>query len=115
MNIKRLEKLKDNLRRRLYDIVQKIDKIKRFEKQKNLQRDRDRRYIIVARVFNGETVSGVARSLGVTPPSVLMKIQKVCRFSNSEVYEKGIRHTETNNYMTPPLKYLIENKNKFGF
>jgi predicted transcriptional regulator len=70
---------------------------------------------IIKRILEGENVTDVARSLHITPTSVQVKMRRVLKRANPEKYEAGIIYRSTNNYITPPLKYLRENKADFGF
>ena len=116
MNIKQLEKLKDDLTVRLADVKEQIAEIKRREKEEKRRRGTYDHREIVARVLRGdESVTDIAKSLGVTPPGVQIKLQRLCRRANPEIYEAGIKHGSTNNYRTPPLQYLRDNKRAFGF
>jgi hypothetical protein len=70
---------------------------------------------IIKRILEGENVTDVARSLCITPSSVQVKMRRVLKRANPEKYEAGIIYRSTNNYITPPLKYLRDNKADFGF
>ena len=111
----RLAEVKEQLACRLAEVKEQIAEIKRREKEAKRRRETDEQRKVVSRVLNGECVSDVARSLGVTPPRVHVKLQRLCRRANPELYEAGIKHGSTSNYCTPPLQYLRHNKRGFGF
>jgi hypothetical protein len=70
---------------------------------------------IVKRVLFGEPIKQVAADLGISYPAVRNKVLEWCLASNPKIYHMGIRPDETNNYASPPLKYLIGSRGAFGF
>lgn len=116
MNIKQLQKLIGKLTTRHAKLKAQIREAKRLEKEEKRRLREEPLIELVARALRGdETVTSISKSLGVTPPAVLYKIHRVCSRANRETYRAGIRLGSSNNYRTPPLKYLRENKGAFGF
>ena len=114
MELEKLEKLEEKLRRELASVRRSIASEKAREKARKKSEAVNRRSkeytMIMERILGGETVTAVAKSLGVTPPSVQRKLRKGCRRTNAELYDAGIKPDETNNYRTPPLDYLRKHR-----
>lgn len=72
---------------------------------------------IVKRVLFGEPIKQVAADFKITYPAVRTKVLEWCLAANPKIYHMGIRTgpEETNNYASPPLKYLIGSRGAFGF
>ena len=105
-----LEKLEEKLRRELASVRRSIASEKARKKSEAVNRKSKEYTMILERILGGETVTAVAKSLGVTPPSVQRKLRMGCRRTNAELYDAGIKPGETNNYCTPPLDYLRKHR-----
>lgn len=105
-----LEKLEEKLRRELASVRRIIASERARKKSEAVNRKSKEYTMILERILGGETVTAVAKSLGVTPPSVQRKLRMGCRRTNAELYDAGIKPDETNNYRTPPLDYLRKHR-----
>lgn len=90
-----------------------LERAKRREETK--KRGTEEQRVLVRRVLDGESVTEVAMGVNRTPSCVRQHLQRLCRNADPALYEAGILSGSTNNYCTPPLKYLRENKRAFGF
>jgi len=105
-----LASVQEKLRRELASVRRSIASEKARKKSEAVSRKSKEYTMILERILGGETVTAVAKSLGVTPPSVQRKLRMVCRRTNAELYDAGIKPDETNNYRTPPLDYLRKHR-----
>ena len=109
---KRIARLKDQISRRQSELESLLaNKPAEARKKSEAVNRKSKEYtMIIERILGGETVTAVAKSLGVTPPSVQRKLRMGCRRTNAELYDAGIKPDETNNYRTPPLDYLRKHR-----
>lgn len=117
MELEKLEKLEEKLRRELASVRRELASVRRSiasekarKKSEAVNRKSKEYTMIIERILGGETVTAVAKSLGVTPPSVQRKLRMGCRRTNAELYDAGIKPDGTNNYCTPPLDYLRKHR-----
>ncbi len=73
----------------------------------------DRNISIRVLVLNGSRFSEVSKLFGISSHSVRTVFLRECRKLNPEKFDDGILRGSTNNYLTPPISYLRENKKYF--
>jgi hypothetical protein len=73
----------------------------------------ERNHEIMKAVLNGSKLAIVGIDFNISANTVRTIFLRECRKRNSNKYESGILKGATNNYKTPPLKYLRENKSFF--
>ena len=66
-----------------------------------------------SKVLSGARISDTAKEYGISHTTARFIVLRNCKNANPELYSAGIRKGEKNNYLTPPLKYLVKNKHRF--
>lgn len=108
--VQQLESRKSELIRKLATVRRQLEEAKAAISNVKRNNTLAEQRTVVARVLNGERITDVAKSLGVSASAVRMKVEKFCSKANPRLYAAGITGT-TNR--TPPLRYLRDNKHEF--
>lgn len=64
-------------------------------------------------VLDGSTFVEAAKTFGIKPNSVRVIFLRECRKLNAAKFDAGILKESSNNYITPPISYLRDNKHFF--
>lgn len=111
MNLDRtLQNLIDRRNRYISILANLNSEISRIQGRKSRTREIvEKHFSAVKLILEGETVSEVARSHGITGPCMNMRLQQFCKLANESAYNDAISpHSKT-----PKLKFLRDNKHLF--
>jgi hypothetical protein len=109
-----MEGMESELRCNLAVVKHQLSDLRRELAESKRCRVLDLQRYRVKRVIDGEKITDVAKSFGVTPASIRRVVLTFCYNANRTIYKAGLNRNVTPHKATPSIKYLRDNKAAFG-